>query len=362
MEPELVDRIYECGFVPENWPAVLRDISRISDSAGASLFVTDPSIRAWTASARAREFTERFVGEGWYWRGRLMKRVHETPHCGWVRDADLLAQADLDDEPIYRGIWGSVGVGHGVATTFALPHDESLAIVMPRLIAKGPATSTEIDRLDQLRPHLGRAALIGARLRLERARAAGDALAALGLAALVLNADGKVLAANAQIEAAGAAVYWRSGDRVTLKDRKADRILAEAILRMRLPGDEGVRSFPVRDEATGAVSVGHVIPVRLSARDIFASDVAIFVLAPVGAPKAPPAELMRSLFDLTPSEARVAHGLARGKTVDELAGEASVSSNTVRVQVRGVLEKTGYSRQADVVAMMATVGAILRGR
>jgi hypothetical protein len=40
MDAELVDRIYECGFVPELWPQVLRDTSKISESAGASLFVT----------------------------------------------------------------------------------------------------------------------------------------------------------------------------------------------------------------------------------------------------------------------------------------------------------------------------------
>jgi hypothetical protein len=37
MEAELVDRIYECCFVPELWPEVLRDTSKLSQSAGASL-------------------------------------------------------------------------------------------------------------------------------------------------------------------------------------------------------------------------------------------------------------------------------------------------------------------------------------
>jgi hypothetical protein len=35
MDTELIDRIYECGFVPKLWPQVLRDTSRISESAGA---------------------------------------------------------------------------------------------------------------------------------------------------------------------------------------------------------------------------------------------------------------------------------------------------------------------------------------
>ncbi|MDP3074187.1 helix-turn-helix transcriptional regulator [Bradyrhizobium sp.] len=65
-----------------------------------------------------------------------------------------------------------------------------------------------------------------------------------------------------------------------------------------------------------------------------------------------------SLFDLTPAEARVARGLAAGKTVDDLAGDNGVSPNTVRVQVRGVLEKTGCRRQTEVVALLGGISAL----
>ena len=46
MESDLIDRIYECGFAPENWPQILRDASVISGSAGGSMFVTNPEITA----------------------------------------------------------------------------------------------------------------------------------------------------------------------------------------------------------------------------------------------------------------------------------------------------------------------------
>ena len=71
-ESELIDRIYECGFVPELWPQVLRDTSKISESAGASLFVTNPDVTAWTASKNSQPIAERFVSDGWYWRGQLI--------------------------------------------------------------------------------------------------------------------------------------------------------------------------------------------------------------------------------------------------------------------------------------------------
>ena len=69
-------------------------------------------------------------------------------------------------------------------------------------------------------------------------------------------------------------------------------------------------------------------------------------------PQAPPVELVQALFDLTPAEARVARSLASGKTAEDIAEGGHVSLNTVRTQVRGVLEKTGCNRQAEVVALL----------
>jgi DNA-binding CsgD family transcriptional regulator len=358
MEAELIDRIYECCFIPELWPEVLRDTSRLSQSVGASLYVTNPEVTAWTASKNAREIAARFVAEGWFWRGQLVSRVHGARHAGFLRDIDLFTPDELEEEPIYRDSWRKMGLGWGAATAFSLPTGETLSIVLARATSQGPADAATIQKLDSLRPHLARAALMAARLHLERARAASEALAALGLAALVLNEAGKVLAANSLIEAAAFPLHWRASDRVTLRDSRADALLLSALSRIGLADNSGVRSFPVRDPASSTMLIGHVIPVRFAARDIFARCAAVFVLTPVAAPNAPAVELVQSLFDLTPAEARVARGLASGKTVDQIAGDSGVSPNTVRVQVRGVLEKTGCERQTDVVALLGGLSAV----
>jgi len=358
MDAELIDRIYECSFIPELWPQVLRDTSKISDSAGASLFVTNPEVTAWTASKNSREIAGRFVADGWYWQGQLMSRVHGSRHPGFLRDIDLCTAQELEDEPIYRDNWRKMGLGWGAATAFALPTGEAVSIVLSRATSQGPAEAATIQRLDVLRPHFGRAAVMATRLQLERAHAASATLAALGLAALVLDASGKVLAATDLIESSPLVAHWRAADRVVLSDKRADELLCEALARIGQTDNGGVRSFPVRDAATETLMVGHVVPVRLSARDIFARSAAVFVLMPVAAPNAPSVDLVMSLFDLTPAEARVARGLASGKTVDDLAGASGVSPNTVRVQVRGVLEKTGCQRQTDVVALLGGLSPV----
>jgi DNA-binding CsgD family transcriptional regulator len=352
MDAALIDRIYECGFVPDLWPEVLRDASKLSGSAGASLFVAHSDVSAWTASRNAHDVTQRFISEGWYWRGRLMSRVHGSTHPGFLRDLDICSPEELDEEPIYRDFWRRIGLGFGTTTAFALPTGESVSVILSRLASDGPVEAAAIRTLDALRPHLARTAILSARMKLERARAAGDALAALGLAALVFERSGKVLTANSMAEARSGLLRWRGFDRVTLVDSKADALLSEALARIHLEDNSGVRSFPVRLAGSDELFVGHLVPIRFSAQDIFAGSAAIFLLMPVSAPAAPPLELMRSLFDLTPAEARVARGLAAGKVVEEIASESGVSPNTVRVQVRALLEKTGLQRQTDVVALL----------
>jgi DNA-binding CsgD family transcriptional regulator len=242
-----------------------------------------------------------------------------------------------------------------MATAIPIPTGENVIFVLSRRMERGPFERASADRLDQLRPHLARSVLISARLQLERARVAGEALAALGVPALVLNETGKVLAANPLIEALTGFVRWRAFDRVSLKDKGADQLLRDAVATIDSESKPEVRSFPVRDAEAEATMVAHVIPIRLSARDIFVRCFAILALTPMTRPQAPPVELVQSLFDLTPAEARVARSLASGKTVEAIATEGGVSLNTVRTHVRHVLAKTGCERQAEVVALLTGI-------
>jgi DNA-binding CsgD family transcriptional regulator len=49
----------------------------------------------------------------------------------------------------------------------------------------------------------------------------------------------------------------------------------------------------------------------------------------------------------------LAMGLLEGRTLAEIALARHASINTLRVQLRSVLKKTGASRQAELVALLA---------
>lgn len=69
---------------------------------------------------------------------------------------------------------------------------------------------------------------------------------------------------------------------------------------------------------------------------------------------------LSSLFRLSSAELELATGLLEGRTLSEIAAMRGVAVNTLRVQLRSILKKTGTSRQAELVALLARL-PILHG-
>jgi DNA-binding CsgD family transcriptional regulator len=272
-----------------------------------------------------------------------------TEHQIYNTDEELRA------DPFYRDMLLPGGFGWGAGTAIPLPTGETLYLSVERVHRRGPVETSIIQRLDALRPHLARSALMSARLQLERARIASETLALIGLPALVFDNLGKVLAANHLIEALTDQIRWRAQGRVSLKDSGADVLFQQAIATLDVEGAAPVLSFASRGADAGAAMVAHVVPVRGLSRDIFVRCAGVLVMMPVTVSQAPPVELVQSLFDLTPAEARVARSLTTGETVETIASRGGVSQNTVRTHLRGVLEKTGCSRQAEVVSLLSGI-------
>ena len=195
----------------------------------------------------------------------------------------------------------------------ATPTRERLVVVFERERARGPIEPEAIARLDALRPDLARSLMTAARLRLARAEAAGAALEALGLPALMIDGKGRVLAANALMKSGPGAVRWKARDGVAFADRAADRQLREALAGLAQSGHRGVRSFPVRDNESETPMIAHIVPVRLSARDILSRSDAALILTPLARLNAAPAELLQALFDLTPAEVTAGAQPRRGR-------------------------------------------------
>jgi DNA-binding CsgD family transcriptional regulator len=356
MDERLVDEIYECSFAPELWPNVLDRLAQMTDAIGGTFFVASSTgVQSWTASEPARLGMELFAKTNLATRGLRLARLRAA-HPGFVLETDLYdTEEEMAADPVYRELLWPAGLGWGTGTAVPLPTGQTLCLTLERFRTRGPMETTVIQQLDALRPHLARSALMSARLHLERARIASETLALLGLPAQVFDQQGKVLAANQLMEALTDQIRWHARDRMSLKDPSAQSLFEQAVSNIDVEGATPVLSFASRGIEGAAAMVAHVVPIRGASRDIFQRCAGVLVMMPVTFPQAPPVELVRSLFDLTPAEARVARSLTTGETVETIASNTGVSRNTVRTQLQGVLEKTGCSRQAEVVALLSGI-------
>ena len=355
MDLSLIDRIYECAFAPEFWPDVMDEFAKISDARGGMLIAanSETEIPTWTASKDLSHMMGEYIRGDLFRRGRATKSLMASRHTGFMRNNDVLTNEEMQADPVYRDLLWPIGLGSSVGTAIPAPTGDTLVCIVHRELAKGPVDPAVVQQLDVLRPHLARSGLISARLHLERARAVADALEMLGLPALVFAFDGRVLAANALIEGETAHIRWRAGDHFALSNKTANAMFQLALESLAVDDPPSTRSFALRDPASVAAKVAHVVPIRGASREIFARSAGVLMLTPVTVPEGPPVELIQSLFDLTPAEAGVARHVTSGQTLRRIAAVGHVSTNTVRTQLRSILKKTGCRRQAEVVALLS---------
>jgi DNA-binding CsgD family transcriptional regulator len=65
-------------------------------------------------------------------------------------------------------------------------------------------------------------------------------------------------------------------------------------------------------------------------------------------------ELLRSHFDLTPSEARLTLRLVAGDKLQSAAVKLDISYETARGHLKNIFNKTGARRQAELVVLIVT--------
>src|SRR5947209_3751054 len=106
----------------------------------------------------------------------------------------------------------------------------------------------ELESLDRLRPHLARAAMLAARWKMERLRAAADALGLVGIPAVVLTGDCRVITVNSLAGDLGKHLLWLARDRLGLTDERASAKLRKQVAAcVSLGSAQAASSFPAWD-------------------------------------------------------------------------------------------------------------------
>ena len=233
----------------------------------------------------------------------------------------------------------------------------------------GPFEDNDVHALSALAPHIRRALHIRARLAgaewLTEAQAA--ALDSLAFGCLVLDRHGAVLSVNRAAR--------------DLTGRDDGLAIRNGLLRAAGVGEMSrLRALTLAAGQTasgrslhpgGALAVARrrgrplavlVLPFRggLDAPPGRQPAAIVFVTDP-DARRQPANALLRNLFGLTLSEARVAVALLDGDSPETAAERLGRSAHTVRNQLKSVFAKTGTRRQAELVRLLMAGLAPLNG-
>lgn len=336
--------------MPELWQGVLIDFARLTGADDATLFATRGSnIVNWvSSSARFDELVTAFVKhEGALERTR---RLLSKDHAGFVQDQDVFTPEELKEHPAFREILLPRGYSAGIATTILSPSGDTLVVHAEFGVGRRAASAAEVDRLDRLRPHFARAALLSARLDMQRAQAAAATLAMIGLPGAVLAPNGRMLASNDLLARLIPAVFQDRRARVTLQDAAADVLLSAAI--DAAGAQHEVASIPIRACEELPPMVVHLVPVRGVAQDIFSRAGFVMVVTLVEPSRVPTASVVRGLFDLTPAEAKIATLIAAGHSPRQVAQSLGIKETTVRGALKQVFAKVGVGRQSALAALL----------
>ncbi len=170
------------------------------------------------------------------------------------------------------------------------------------------------------------------------------ALDRLPLAVFVVE-TGVVVARNAAADALLGAGFELDGGRLMASDEESRTRLASAL---QTPLAEG--------EFRTATTLGRDGTLRIA---IFSEGDHLIVAAsnPDRAPRALP-KLYQGLFQLTPTEAKVAAHMVQGQAPREIAKSLGVGVETTRTHVKHILSKMGCHRQVEVVRKLVTSAGI----
>jgi DNA-binding CsgD family transcriptional regulator len=351
-----VDDLVSAAILAEGWEGALARFALAADARDAVLMRNEARktvaavVTPEGAGAAADFLAGRTPPNSRY------QRVGNLRYFGFRLDHDDYSEAELARDPYYQEFLRPNGVFWHANTVLALGPDEYVELSLKRRIELGPYQPVERAMLDGVLPELHAVARIAKGVLDAEARGMTWLLGRRGGSIIELDSHGHVLPGQAAGEGNPFCPVRIMRGRLVGTDRTAqlsiDRAVAGATSR---PGRLGVVALTNTEGRRYLLQV-HPVPGR--AREVFLSASALALLIERDRDPAtirPDLSWLRSAYGLTDQEANVAALLAEGLDFDAIAARLRIQPNTARSYLKNVLQKTGATRQAELVALVARV-------
>ncbi|WP_414157051.1 helix-turn-helix transcriptional regulator [Pseudomonas sp. BNK-15] len=253
----------------------------------------------------------------------------------------------------YQRLIGEGGIRYGMGVNIVSESGTVCRIRLYRMENETAFTQGDKDRLFELIPHFSQALGLAARLELHETQSElyEGALNRLHIGAIVLDETQRMLRCNQVAQqmleegdglkrVAGLIEAHYRNERQTLKELIGTKETCTQVMSVTRPSGKRklglvVRRIPLREESEGKGRAAWII----------------FICDP-DAQTTAPREILRQVFDFTPSEATLAMELANGLSLDEAAEALNIRRNTARTHLRAIFAKAGVTRQAELVRLV----------
>lgn len=349
----LIDRIYETAFVPELWSATLTDIAALVGASSGAFTITDRRLPPlYAVTPNLVEFMQAFAASQYWYDNPRIDRALRLNYAGFMEQGRFTTDDERQTEFAEPDLH-EVGTAWQAGSLITMPGGELVVFNFVRPAEQDNFAQADIALLDDLRPHLARAALLATRLRLARAEASVATMSVMGIPAAVIATNGVVIANNALFETLSDVLRPAAFGRLAAWDREVERLLRAALAGVNQASPPQVRSFPLRGRQTERAGVIHVIPLYRSASDIFERGTALVAISGYSAEGNVPSDaVLRGLFDLSAAEAGLATDLAAGKSLKAAAEGRHIAMATARTHLSQIFRKTGTHQQSELVALL----------
>lgn len=361
----LIGEIYDAAVDSSRWVDVLRKAGSFVGGSSASLFAKDVVAKSGMVYYQDGGVSEHYVQL--YFEKYGAFDPSSTGHF-FAELEQPVATADLMpyDEFLETRFYKEWAQPQGWVDFVSAPLDKTITSAaffgVFRHERDGVVDDEVRRRMRLIVPHVRRAVLVGRLIDLKTAEAAtfADALDGLSTGMGLVDAGGRIVHANAALH-----VVLDAGDylsavagRLVASDATIDQALREAFA----AADEGDAALGVRGIALslrakdGGAHVAHVLPLTSGARraaGVAARAVAAFFVRKAEVVMPLPPELIAKHYGLTPTELRVLLAIVEVGGVPEVAAALGIATTTAKTHLTRLFDKTGTSRQADLVKVVA---------
>ncbi|WP_158816720.1 helix-turn-helix transcriptional regulator [Methylocapsa sp. S129] len=362
---DLIGDIYDTTLDRSLWPDVLKKITLFVEGASSAVFWKDAADRRGgvyfhddAMEPRYRDtYFEKYIKIDPTTTARFVAPSEEP-----TATVDLLPYDEFMRTRFYRewaqpqGLIDFIGVTLEKATTSAA------MLGVFRHERQGMVDEEMRRRMRLLAPHVRRAVLISKVIDFRQNEAAmlAQTLDGLRVATFLVDAGGRLIHANAagHLLLGDSDVLHIVAGRMASSDRQIDESLRQIFLDA-AEGDAAVGArgiaLPLATSA-GERYVAHLLPLTSGARRrtglSFAATAAMFVhKATLDA--ASPHQAIAEAYKLTLAELRVLFAIVEVGGAPEVAEVLGIAASTVKTHLARVFEKTGATRQADLVKLVA---------